>query len=582
MRTTSLRLNTGNFFEKSSLLFESKTSVFTELAQNGMRANATLIDFNVDTDGTVFYADNGTGIPDLDVLFDKAESHWEDETVQEQIPYGLGFLSCLANSERFMVGSAGQLVEGNSQHALTCGELTIRDWHYFEGTQIQLSGVELSSFEDRNGALQIDRIKRLFRGFPVQVRVNGQRCANDHRVTEDYEVVEGIGRIYNVFENGDVGHLEEAEIYLNGQLVQSRTSTRRGLRAVIHLDPGHYAAVMPDRARLQADAYLKLKDAYKAWREATLINYLNSCDFDTRNNAEWVRVHYQSMCDFGLLSLINDVDWLPDGVVKRLWNCSMTNTGDIHYTPYDMNWSRTAVSRNDVVASGAPVLPRSAFDAVQNGDAYCCDTEMARAAYHQALEAWVIRKELHEDHWACKLAAKHDSEAAVAIDAEFYGDEPFIGDIGEYKCEGRVALITNLHLDGQYGRVEYDHPLCAYVGEALKAKTYDIHEVDDLGAFEEQITYFLRIRGGRIDKGDVYRIVEFANSYLTEHDHYDDSALYRDTEYFMREWSGKLISTKGVEQVIAHFMGEHRGHLAEFAGEKVTLIVDESGNLKAA
>ena len=56
---------------------------------------------------TLTVRDDGCGIGDYQALFTLAESGWDAETIENEMPFGLGFLSALFSCQHLEVESKG-------------------------------------------------------------------------------------------------------------------------------------------------------------------------------------------------------------------------------------------------------------------------------------------------------------------------------------------------------------------------------------------------------------------------------------------------------------------------------------------
>ena len=71
--------------------------------------------------------DDGVGIEDLSVLLRMAESEWNEDIINEESPYGLGFLSCLYATSHLTVRSNRKKLETETKKILELEEIDIVD-----------------------------------------------------------------------------------------------------------------------------------------------------------------------------------------------------------------------------------------------------------------------------------------------------------------------------------------------------------------------------------------------------------------------------------------------------------------------
>lgn len=90
----------ANFLSKVTRLFDSKPeTILSELIQNARRAGATKVEITAAEHGNscnITIKDNGRGIKDLSQLLSLSDSCWEEPTLSDEDPAGMG-LFCLAN-----------------------------------------------------------------------------------------------------------------------------------------------------------------------------------------------------------------------------------------------------------------------------------------------------------------------------------------------------------------------------------------------------------------------------------------------------------------------------------------------------
>lgn len=96
-------------------LFKSSTftdpySFVDEAFQNSARAKAKNVRVTVEKDRVVF-EDDGIGLSDPEALFTMSLTGWDEETIQEQSPFGLGFFSCVALAGHILVESRDLALE---------------------------------------------------------------------------------------------------------------------------------------------------------------------------------------------------------------------------------------------------------------------------------------------------------------------------------------------------------------------------------------------------------------------------------------------------------------------------------------
>jgi len=84
--------------------FPSKLPFIEEALQNAQRSKATLVEVWTKED-EVIITDDGIGLNDPEDLFTIAKSGWDQETIKDQNPFGLGFFSCITMADLITVES---------------------------------------------------------------------------------------------------------------------------------------------------------------------------------------------------------------------------------------------------------------------------------------------------------------------------------------------------------------------------------------------------------------------------------------------------------------------------------------------
>ena len=123
---TTLKVNQGNLVKNLRFSFTNATTVLGELMQNARRAGATKveIDFAPKTK-TLVVRDDGCGIDCYQTLFTIAESGWDAEVVEQEHPFGLGFLSALFSCQYLEVESKGGRIAMPTEDILSFKPVTV-------------------------------------------------------------------------------------------------------------------------------------------------------------------------------------------------------------------------------------------------------------------------------------------------------------------------------------------------------------------------------------------------------------------------------------------------------------------------
>ena len=93
----------------------------------GEQARPKLSDF-VPEIKTLTVRDDGCGIGDYQTLFTLAESGWDAETIENEVPFGLGFLSALFSCQHLEVESKGGRVSMSTADILSFKPVKVTPW----------------------------------------------------------------------------------------------------------------------------------------------------------------------------------------------------------------------------------------------------------------------------------------------------------------------------------------------------------------------------------------------------------------------------------------------------------------------
>ena len=244
-------VNSTKLLQDTAAMFSNGTKYLTELAQNARRAGATQIHITTGTD-FVEIMDNGSGVVDFANLIGVATSEWGDD-VQNESPYGIGFLACIFAAEKVTVTSGEHSMTVTAKEVIEQLEVEVVNIEQagLKGTLVRLDGVKKVP--------SIRSIERLFWAFPVPVylldTVNKEEkevprpyCEGDRDVWWAQTPVGMVGitpegsRSLLDMATGD--HISTARI-LSGQIIDGCIYGAPDV--VIHLDPVQFKGRIPDR-----------------------------------------------------------------------------------------------------------------------------------------------------------------------------------------------------------------------------------------------------------------------------------------------------------------------------------------------
>jgi len=588
-KSTSLRIDSEAFLQRAGLLFQSKLALFSELAQNAQRAGATSVHFLIDKDNaTVECVDDGSGIGDIDHLFDKSRSYWDDPAVADQVPYGLGFLSCIANSTSFVVHTGRQRIEAISADVLSGAEVEIHEAEELQGTKIALTGVDLGALENHDLVPVSDQPKifrpfrGVFDGFPIAVTINGYPLPRAHDLDEIFEEVPGIGHVW-VRDRGAIEELRQADIYLNGQGLMNISETTS---AAIHLCPQTYAAVMPDRARLTDESSDLLEQRWKEWSLSAMTDFFESTPFEELSYPAWASRYFSQLKSLNMMHLLNDLDYIPRQAIARLG--SEEGYHSTHpAVDCDYYGGNGPVTRETIESTSSPVLRNGWGLSMKSHCEHDYATrEHADQYYYGALRAYIINPALSDGHWIHKLCQDYQELPAVSPTVELVDDcEPLDHNFGHDEAKGTAFAAKTITLSGPMGEVKIDTPfsLMKKADGSYGFYDWEMEEYED-GRSPEQgdLAYLLPVGTRRtICSSEAEGLMEYAMDLRTEHYEFNDSYLDAQSKTFAEHWTSKLLAGAGPGAVIHHFLSAHREDLQIFAGQTISIAVDEQGAVTA-
>lgn len=308
MKKVAMKVNPENLVKSLKLSFTNKTTFLGELMQNSRRANATQVVFEFIAETKILQVtDDGCGIDSIETLLTVAESGWDAETIAQEHPFGIGFLSALFACRHITVVSKGGRISVNTADILSFKPIEVAPVSNWDGiTSITMIGVEL-------GLEQIeDMLDRLADGFPIPVKLNDEildrKCAIDSGL--DFVNTE-VGAVYLDGINNPNITVTDFEVYLQGLPIYRSSSYISLNRHVIHLDSSRFYARLPDRDKLidEQDVVALIKNVLKQELE----KHFKALKFIVPED-EFVRF-YNTLKHWNFLSLLNDIPMVPREVL---------------------------------------------------------------------------------------------------------------------------------------------------------------------------------------------------------------------------------------------------------------------------
>lgn len=322
MNAVALEVNQANLVKHLKLAFTNRTTFLQELLQNARRAGATKIDleFSQEEDRLVI-RDNGIGVENMQHIFTVAQSGWDDEIVQREGAYGIGFMSALFAARKVTITSRGKRVMFDTEAALNFESLAVESVETGEeGACIVLEGLDEKFWQYGEYAFQ--RLEQICVGFPVPITCNGVEFVREHAIDSDKRFEKlSIGMAYLVgieedfdTSGGNIPADMDTTYYLQGFKVGTSNGMVHRKGNVVHLDPTQFVGRLPDRDSLvdHRDCIRLANDVVRSrWQER--LREI-AAQTDQKRLAE---VGYPILSRYGLLDVFNQNPYLPKQALYR-------------------------------------------------------------------------------------------------------------------------------------------------------------------------------------------------------------------------------------------------------------------------
>ena len=579
---TALKVNQGNLVKNLRFSFTDSCTVIAELMQNARRAGATQveIDFAPETK-TLVVRDDGCGIDCYQTLFTIAESGWDAEVVEQEHPFGLGFLSALFACGHLEVESKGGRIFTPTEDILSfkpvavtpvvrcpaearfkddvcgCGSANVQGPDgegvydcgdcgiFFTAESIGnrcwggVTAIRLVGFKPDAGQVAL-RVAELAKGFPIPVIFNGQALQRPWALDSGKEFIDTeIGKVcLRGFGPGEdwTRPVYELQICLQGLPVYRTQGHWRADSTVniVHLDSRQFHARLPDRDKLidAEEAVMRVrgvviqavKQKIRALKEG-----LPPAAF-----AEG----YETLLQWGCLDLLNDVPVIPGGVLAHIQHYPIMEGSS------PVNLDRAGpVAREDVEGGKVGVAELEEFDGM--------GAPAWMYAWHKGM--LVYDNPLDGGHWLFRHLVDFNAQP---VRVEIVGE------------------THRAHFDGQW--------VC---GDAAFCEKYRLVFGDDSVDIGGDSIYLED--GGLfvVPRGDASGcVVSQANSYFDQHDNFNESVKDEDQWSFEKFVVANTSANpaKALQRLLPSFSGcpkvFGRRFMLELDGDgKVRSVTEEDG-----
>lgn len=475
--------------------------VLREVLQNCRRANATCIEIEHDPDAeTLIVRDDGSGIGDFQKLLTLGESGWSTEVIARENAFGVGFLSCLCSASHIEVESNGLRLTAATQDILEFRLVGLTPCDRTQGTCITLKGFRVEDVPAR--------LRRIVKGFPVEVVINGEMLPRPHATDGDLGFINThVGLIH--VEDLDHG-CDSANGYASPAGSRDMTLYYQGLPVysgyhngnVVHLEQSLFRARLPDRDRLYDEEYAKqqvVAEVARIWREhlKAAKQRVSARDFVDR--------YYATSKQWKSLDLLNDIDELPAAAFWTTDFPRLYGESDDNLSRYRQMACRTDVENGRLRVCTLPDL----------------DEETVVPWTYAHMTGVVILDEgaLHADHWIMPFVRYIDTDdITLTVDQSLRnGTYP-----GWWIYQVDVCLCRGYTMSGPFGDVySNDIPVSAsgFVSPGQLRPATDMRGL------------VLVPRGAQMDAGDVVRQL---SNFINDVEQYDETAETEEAEHFTR------------------------------------------------
>lgn len=406
--TISLKVNEGRLIQNLQHAFTNSHTVLGELLQNGRRAGASWISVNELSDDSsdeqlsLEIVDDGVGIDDPQTLLTIAESGWDEATVEQEQPYGVGFLAALYAARHIMVSSNGWVFSASTKQLLAGEPVEIRQLPAGKSVETNAlpcaSGTRILLF-DIDLEREIERIMpEKAVAFPVPVMVNGELLKR--KLAEDMLpfVDTSVGKVYIPGIHGGEGFgYSHYALCLQGQVVYSNAFSL-GIETdapvgytVVHLDSKKYLARLPDRDKLinEQDVIEEVDELLHSMWMTHLLD-----EKERLSAADFLGRYYRKFCSNERLKIVfNDVPLLHSFHVATVDYYPEVPIPDSD-NPALHGYGKDNVSQQDVESGKVKLVVTEELRDDISAEAWMF-------LYHAKGWIFVDRDSyLHQDHWA--------------------------------------------------------------------------------------------------------------------------------------------------------------------------------------
>lgn len=545
MSEITMNVDQGRLVNLLKNTFSTGTTFIGELLQNARRAGASEIRFYLEGKGDetiLSIHDNGRGIRDWDALVSIAKSDWTEDTLQNDKPFGIGFLSALFAARHITVRSGTGSMACETQELLEHGTVAIdhRAQESVRGTQITLRGFNIEA-----DTIEL-ALRRRVGGFPIPVFFDDEELLRPDAIDVNATTATSIGQfLFKRLSIHDGNQLPT--LYLQGLPIQIQgvENYRHTSNIVLHLDSSLFEARMPDR-----DVLIEPLGETHTQRQRIQSAY---CEFlrETLNHekqrlsaGEFVRYDYL-LQTIGAMNLLNDLDVVPRRIA-RLFDEQQDRVLESNLDGVFIDTQREPLTREEIMQH--PIICGDAVrESVGGGQ------DVISLSQHYAWGMAVVTDDVPEGHWLNDLPTLTQADLSD-LTIEVVGK---VRDVAIRLTDGMSQTFMAceaLVIHGPCGPVKVDD---AIVHDPVSGRDYAPQYIDDrsmLGA------------------------LHYEPGTIGENDH------FRDAEHLIASVKAALSDNPG-ELLKEYLLDQFSGLISSpLSGKSFTVDFDECGNatVKAA
>ncbi len=412
----------------------------------------------------------------------------------------LGFLSCLCSASHIEVESNGLCLAAASQDILEFRPVGLTPCEHTKGTRITLNGFGVDDVPSR--------LRRIVKGFPVEVVVNGEVLPRPHAIDGELAFVKtkvGLIHVEDIIPGCDSANgfpsaagSKDMTLYFQGFPVYGGYNAGN----IVHLEQTLFHARLPDRDKLYDEPHAKHQvgaEVARIWRQhlEAVKTRISGTDFAQR--------YYNTLRQWNSLDLLNDVDELP------AWSFWQTDYPRLYAESNDnLSRYRQSVCRADIEQGRLRVCTLPDLD----------DENIMAWTYAHLMDAVIIDENaLHSDHWIWSRVRHIDmDDITVTVDQSLRN--------GIYRgwwiYEVDVCLCRGFTMSGPFGDVYCDDAPISAEGFVSPGRN---RPASDMRGF------VLVPRPAMTYAGDVVRQL---SSFINDGEQYDETAESNEIDNFSR------------------------------------------------